>query len=358
MYSAMKQDDVYAFVKAYCSRGAGLSRQFLEELANSRSLNEMASKLKPTGYGEQISALAGKLTSRKLESALRASLTIFNYKLLTYYRTSAVLERYFERNLSWNLKVALKGKALGLSFEDLSEMLVLGAEELAGRRDLIVRVLSAASLEQAVGLLENEEVYPYLLKALAVYKQTKEVNTFDLFLDRFAIGKLAALAGRRARRFRLHPRGVDRTVKDLVGMDVDGFNVLATLRAKWLDLPPSTIRDLLVAPSYKVNPDLLEAMARAENVIGAAEKLRRTAYRQVIPKASSPEEMIGGIEDSFLKSSLVISRRAFSARPMSEPVLLAALKVKEAEVRNLSSIAFGLETGVSASTIIGKLVFV
>jgi V/A-type H+-transporting ATPase subunit C len=356
--AAFKQDDVFVFVKAYASRGSLLSRAFLEELANSRSVDEMAGKLKATAYGELVTTAVGGMSARKLESMLRSSLSVFNYELIRYYRKPGFLQGYFERNLSWNLKVAVKGKAMGLSYEDLSDMIVLRAEELAGRRDLIVRILSASNLEQAVALLSDSDVKPYLAQAMAAYRQTKDVSTFDLYIDRYTLGKLAdtfAPKKGRLRRFHLKPNAV---VQSLVAADVDSFDILAVLRSKWLELPEAKARELLITPAFYIEPETLERMLSANTVQAAASALSRSVYRKLIPSATTPEGLISGVEDAFYRKALTTAKRTFSSQPMSEPILLGALKAKEVEVRNLSSIAFGLEVGLQPSAIIAKLITV
>jgi len=356
MSAALKQDDVFVFVKAYASRGSLLPKAFLEELSNSRSVDEMASKLKATAYGDQVTTAAGGMSARKLESMLRSSLSVFNFKLLKYYRKPGFLEAYFERNLSWNLKVAIKGKALGMSYEELSDVIVLKAEELAGRRDLVVRILSAANLDQVVSLLGDSDVTPYISKALGTFRQTRDVSTFDMYIDRYSLGTLAAVFAQRKGKLRWPKGRPNKVVKSLVATDIDSFDILAVLRSKWLDLPPSKAKELIITPAFFIDEETLEAMLSATSVQAAAGALSHSFYRKMIPSASTPEALISGVEDAFFRSSLRAAKGTFSNYPMSEPVLLGALKAKEVEVRNLSSIAFGLEVGLRPQEIVAKLI--
>jgi V/A-type H+-transporting ATPase subunit C len=352
----VKQDDVFSFVKAYSSLGTIVRRPFLEELANARGLDEMISKLKTTSYGDEVSSIGKPLYARKVESAFMANLSIFNYRLLKHYRRPGVLEAYFERNLSWNLKMAVKGKATGVPYEDLTDALVLSAEELAGRRDLIVRILSAATLEQAISLLEDSDVYPYLSQALNAYSQSREVSIFDLYVDRYTVGRLADAYRSRLGRFRKYYGGRNQVVASLVAYDVDSFLITALLRGKWLDLPTAQLKVLSV-PGFLVSGEAVEAMVSANNVQAAADALAKTPYRRMVPKVTNPEAIIQGLEDAFIKRSLKMARLTFSSQPMSEPVLIGALKVKEIEVHNLATIAFGLEVGLQPTAILGRLTF-
>ncbi|HVP22805.1 MAG TPA: V-type ATPase subunit [Conexivisphaerales archaeon] len=356
MSAASKQDDVFVFVKAYASRGTLLSRAFLEELANSRSIDEMASKLKSTAYGEQITTGAGGTSARRLESMLRSSLSVFNFELMKYYRKPGFLQGYFERNLSWNLKVAIKGKAMGSSYEELNDMIVLKAEELAGRRDLIVRILSAANLDQVVALLSDSDIKPFIVQALAAFRINRDVSIFDLYIDRYTMGKLVRPFTRKKGRLRRFLNRPNPVVKSIVASDVDSFDILAVLRSKWLDLPASKAKELVVTPAFFLDEETLEEMISANGVQAAAGKLNHTIYRRLVPTAAAPEALISGLEDAFYEKTLKTARRTFSSYPMSEPILLGALKAKEVEVRNLSTVAFGLEVGLQPSQIVAKLI--
>jgi V/A-type H+-transporting ATPase subunit C len=205
-------------------------------------------------------------------------------------------------------------------------------------------------------LLGDSDVRPYLAQAMAAFRQTRDVSTFDMYIDRFALGKLVeALAPDKSRLRRLYDRP-DAVVRSMVAADVDSFDILAVLRSKWLDLPENKARELLIIPAFFIDEHALEAMLSASSVQAAANVLSHTVYRRMLPSASSPEALISGVEDAFFRRTLTTARRSFSSQPMSEPILLGALKAKEVEVRNLSSIAFGVEVGLEPSAIIAKLI--
>jgi V/A-type H+-transporting ATPase subunit C len=193
---------------------------------------------------------------------------------------------------------------------------------------------------------------------LAAFRVTRDVSTFDLYIDRYTLGKLVgALAQQKGklRRFRGRPNPV---VKSLVGADVDSFDILAILRGKWLDLPALKVRELLITPAFFLDSEILEDMLSANSVQASAGALSHSVYRKMVPVATTPEALISGLEDNFYRNTLKTARRTFSNQPMSEPILLGALKAKEVEVRNLSSVAFGLEVGLQPSEIIAKLIIV
>ena len=94
-----------------------------------------------------------------------------------------IIKAYFVKHITWNLKMILKGKALGKSYDELLPKINLRAEELVGRRDLVVKALVSKTLEEAVSTLAGSEFAEDVTKAAAIYKDKGDVRIFDVYLD-------------------------------------------------------------------------------------------------------------------------------------------------------------------------------
>ena len=70
---------------------------------------------------------------------------------------AGILNAYFIKYITWNLKIVLKGKALGKSYEELLPKVNLRAEELVARRDILVKALVAKNLEEAIAAISGSE---------------------------------------------------------------------------------------------------------------------------------------------------------------------------------------------------------
>ena len=70
---------------------------------------------------------------------------------------SSILSAYFLKHVTWNLKIVLKGKALGKSYDELLPKINLRAEELLGRRDIVVKALVSKTLDEAIGALAGSD---------------------------------------------------------------------------------------------------------------------------------------------------------------------------------------------------------
>ena len=94
----------------------------------------------------------------------------------------------------------------------------------------------------------------------------------------------------------------------------------------------------------------------SEKISEAITELSNTVYEDIIPQSSVNDiEAIMQLEAGF--ESIELKRVIGSFRTMfSAGIMLAALKLMMIEVRNLSSIASGIEQGVPAETIVSKIV--
>ena len=112
----------------------------------------------------------------------------------------------------------LKGKALGKSYEELLPKINLRAEELVGRRDLVVKALVAQDFDEAVSVLSGSEFFEQASKAAAAYKEKKDLRLFDIYLDHVFYKTLDKAMKSEAQ---------DPDIKRVVSVDIDSYNVLA-----------------------------------------------------------------------------------------------------------------------------------
>jgi len=349
------QDDAYSSARAFAARGRLLTRSELETLAESRDLEDLAGRLRGTVYAEQVSAVTRPYTPVKLEKALRASLAQLHYRLSLNSPDKAILDAYYNRFIVWNLKIILRSKALGLESSEITQQVDLYPEELIGRRDIIAKALSGKDLKETVEQLGGTEFGDDVAKALALYNEKKELQVFDVLLERALFNKIIdaynSLKSAPARRLSDELSRIE----DILGYDVDGYNITTSLRAKAWGLTIPQARALLIERSFMLRPRDLEAMLQADSVSEAAKILQFTPYRQLLSGAD--ESLIQMIERGFNRLALQVYRRAFTGSIFGVPVVLSMLKLKEEEVRNISLIIFGVHQGMGSREIMTRLEF-
>jgi V/A-type H+-transporting ATPase subunit C len=245
------------------------------------------------------------------------------------------------------LKLILKGKALGKSYEELVPKINLRAEELVGRRDTVVKALVAKNLEEAVAALAGSEFGEDAAKAAAAYKDKGDLRLFDIYIDHVFYRDLG-------RALTIESQSPE--VKNIVSVDIDSYNILAVLRGKYWNLSQNDIDDLIVATTSKVPRDTLQKMINIEKVSEAITELGNTVYKDIIPQSATDDiNAIMQLEASF--ESLQLKKVVSSFRTMfSVGIMVGALKLMMVEVRNLAAIASGVEQKVPTESIMANIV--
>jgi V/A-type H+/Na+-transporting ATPase subunit C len=338
---------IFGTVLSHGLRGRMLSKNELHTLAESRDIDELVTRMKNTVYLDALAKLPKPYTAEKAESALREYLVNVHAKLVNISGGSGILYAYFTKYITWNLKLILKGKALGKSYEELLPKINLRAEELVGRRDLVVKALVAQDFDEAVSVLSGSEFFEQASKAAAAYKEKKDLRLFDIYLDHVFYKTLDKA---------MKSETQDPDIKRVVSVDIDSYNVLAVLRGKYWGLSSTDINELIVTTTPKVTRETLQKLMNAEKISEAASELGDTVYREIIPQNVSDDiDIIMQLEAGFEGIGL---KRVFSAfrSVFSVAIMLAALKLIMIEIRNLSAIISGVEQKVPHDLIVSRLV--
>ena len=338
---------IFGTVLSHGLKGRMLTKSELQTLAEARDMEELVTRMKNTVYLDAFVKLTKPYTAEKIEGALKEYLVNAHAKMVNITGGSGILNAYFIKYITWDLKIVLKGKALGKSYEELLPKVNLRAEELVGRRDIIVKALVAKNLEEAVAAISGSEFGEDTAKAAAVYKEKGDLRIFDTYLDHVFYHDLG-------RAMTAESQSPD--VKKVASTDIDSYNVLAVLRGKFWGLNAGDINDLIVSTTPKVTRDTLQKMINIEKISEAIGELSSTVYNGIIPQAVTNDiDAIMQLESSF--EAIGLKRVIGSFRTMfSVGIMLGALKLMMIEVRNLSAIASGIEQNVPTETIASRLI--
>jgi len=356
---------IFGTVKAFATKGSLLNKEILTMLAESRDLDELVVRLKNTRYIDALAKLQKPYTAIAIEGALKEDLVNFHSSLANVAGESELINAYFIRYIIWNLKVVLKSKALAKQYEEIIPHINMRAEELLGRRDVIVKALVAKDLDEAVASLAGSEFGEDAQNAVNVYKEVKDLNVFDTFLDHTFYMILA-------RALMAHWRDSD--VKNIVVPEIDAYNILCILRAKFWNLDEEKIKRLIVskAPSIDLyrpggsilplNPvrlptvtqENIQRMISSESVKDALAELSNTVYRNIVPQYTNDIDTIAMLEENFER--LLYKKYLLTFNSMfKHATMIAALKLRALEVRNLVAIATSVEQKIPVDVIMKKL---
>jgi V/A-type H+-transporting ATPase subunit C len=342
----------YVGTKAFAIRGTILDSTAITKLAEATSLDELVNRLRGTPYAESLSGLSPPYNARRIELALRGRLAKVHHSMLQGAGRYKILELYYLRNIAWDLKLALKAKALDRTYEETIEYLDMTAEELVGRRDLIAKVLTAKDVTEAVSMLSGTEFSTDAEKALAAYSAKGEVRFFDLYIEHAV---LSAISKEYSLNSKLYASKTNANgVGDIVSVDVDAYNAVSVLRAKLWGLRDAEVQELIITPARRVGVSTLNAMAGAESV-SEGMKLVESSYRFTLPTAPSDEALIDMVEEAFAKEMRETATLAFVWQGLSPGTLLATVRLLDVEVGNLAAIAIGVEAKMDPKQILAKL---
>jgi len=336
---------VFASVKSYSQRGQLLSKADLQTLAESRDLDELITRIKNTKYADAVSKVAKPFTAGAVESALRSELADIHYSIAKTAGKSDILDAYYLKFIISNLKLILKGKALGKTQEEIEPNLNLHAEELINQRDVIVKALVAKDLEEAVASLGTIEFGDEVAKAVTIYNDKKNVQVFDVFLDKILYQQL----GRAVRNSR------DRDLIRLVGMDIDFYNILSILRGKFWGLDEEQIKNLIVTHTPSVPRDLLGKLISLDSVKAVLDEISTTRYKELVPQGESDIEAVSQFEHNFEMAIYKAVNRSFT-KMFSFATIVGITKLTAYEVRNISAIAFAVDQKIPPQTTMSRLI--
>jgi len=344
---------IYIGTRAFALRGTLLDSQSVQKLAESTSLDELVNRLRSTPYIDSLSGLTPPFNARRIEIALRERLAAVHHSVTQGASKYGILQLYYLKNIAWNLKLALKARALNRSYDETVEYLDMKAEELVGRRDLIVKVLSAKDVNEAVTMLSGTEFFSDVEMALARYNAKGEIRFFDVYIDHAVLAAISKEYSLNAKNYSSRPPNVN-GVEEMVAQDVDAYNVLAVLRSKLWGLSESEIQELIIAPASRLQPPILNSMAVADSVTEAV-KLIEPTYRFVLQGSHNDEELIDMVEDGFANLARETAALAFVWQGLGPGTMLALIKLMEFEVSNLAAVAIGVEAGIEQKKILSKL---
>ena len=343
---------IYVGTKGFALRGSLLEGPAIQKLAEATSLEELVNRLRSTPYADSFSNMSPPYTARRIELALRERLAVVHHSITQGAGRYGILQLYYLKNIAWDLKLALKARALNRSYDETVEYLDMKAEELVGRRDLMAKVLSAKDVNEAVTMLSGSEFHADVEKALAAYASKGEIRFFDVYIDHAV---LSAISKEFSLNAKLYSKSADvNGVRELVALDIDAYNVLGVLRAKLWGLGEAEVQELIITPARRVQLPVLTSMAAADSVAEAA-KLIESSYRFPTQGAQGDEELIDMVEDGFANQVKETASLAFVWQGLSPGTILGLIKLMEFEVSNLAAVAIGVEAGMEQKKILSKL---
>jgi V/A-type H+-transporting ATPase subunit C len=347
---SLLSDKTYGVVKSYGIKGTLLTPPALETLAEAKDLDDLVNRLRGTIYAEFVTKLEKPFHLDDLDFAFRKHLSFIHNSLVKSIPNSDILRAYYMKYISWNLKTILKGKALKKTHDEITHYVDLYAEELIGRRDLVVKALATGNLVESIEILKNSEFGEEAQLALNIFQEKNNVQIFDAFIDKAFFNTIIQIYKKKLK------REEKKRLKTIIAIDLDSYNILTVLRAKIWNLSTSQTKDLIIEPIFDITKDILDDMIESDSISQAVKFLEITDYRTVLQEAPTEKEAISKLETAFQIYGYQKAKRPFLWDLFSISTALGIIKLKELELHNLSNIAFGIEQKFEAQKIIQKII--
>ena len=347
--------DIFVGTTAAAIKGTLLEKGTIEKLAESTTLDELVNRLKGTPYIEYLTKVSPPFTALALELAFRERLADVHFMMMNLTKSFELISSYYLKQIAWDLKSVLKSKALGRSVEESMGYLTMHAEELVGRRDLIVKILSARDIQEVPSLLAGTEFGKDVSEAVSVFSARKEIRTFDLFIDHAVMSGISKAFSIRAGDYK-SSRAVDVAgIREMVALDINSLNVLSVLRAKLWKLPEEETRGLVLNPIAGAGFVNVQSMINVDSVPEAI-KLVQGSIHDALQTGGTDEESIDLIEGYLVGESSRVARKSFAWQGLDVSGALALVKCLEFEIRNLAAISIGIEARIDTKIVLSKLV--
>lgn len=337
-------------VKAASERSRLIGRKQIENLAESRDLNEFVSRLKGSPY-EPLLKNIRHLSARKLQHVFREELARVCSKMVRFSpkETRFFLEDYISYFEIENLKALLKMKHVRVPADVLVTRLHLLVEEIFGAKERFIQAAKAEDVKAAVETFKGTMYEPILSEGLARYEETGSTKFFDFSLDRAYHDKLLVSA-------RLVPTKDREIALQFAGLKVDMFNIITAVRSNILRYPSHQVYRAITHRFYKLNEKNIRDLVLSENLDSALNLIKQSFYGRFLVQHESVEDVIIDFERKIKSFSLksLEKKRIINIFSVATPLDLIAKKEKETE--NLTVISSGIEFGWEPENLISALV--
>jgi V/A-type H+-transporting ATPase subunit C len=316
----------------------------LKEMIEASSLAEVVAALEATEYSPYLREMMDE-RSEAIERALNrhtadsyrevATMVPMNFKKIL-----AVLLRKWD---VYNIKMILRGVYAERSPDDIRADLVPVGELDPSKIGVLVE---ARSLEEVISNLDGTP-YSRLAESLQLFDQTKNLTVFEATLDKILYEDAWGYATSQPLDENLL------SLKNYLATNIDVVNLKFVFRAKRDGLAAGSIEGYLVKGG-NLAESLIKSILEVDSVDNVVAALEGTKYYQpvlaAVPEYESTRSILP-IElalDGYLAR---VGKDISITQPFGIGPAIGYLSMKEMEIRNVRTLARGIESGLSADEI-------
>jgi len=343
-----KAANEYGFVNA---RIRGMKSRFLsigtyESLLQASSYPDFIKILSGTYYGPIITKYSSTQVPKPDELALILSRDFADISSnLSRSLTGKVREftdTYLEMFLAESIKSIIRGLHVGLDKEDILRFSVASSPSEASFLETLV---DAQSVQKMIDMLPQWDLKVVLLARLPSYQEYDSTAPLEVAVEEWYLKKVEEV-------LKEFKKDEQKRVYDILESRVVLRNVLTGLRATLLGLDQRAIELSLIR--FSRTREITEGIASATTWRDVLAKLDSTQFAQFGSRMTRLFEETNDLGDIELAIEDYIAQRVkrqLTAYPFHLGTIIGFFSLKQFEVRNLRSIAVGVERGESAEII-------
>ncbi|MEM0477954.1 MAG: V-type ATPase subunit, partial [Candidatus Caldarchaeum sp.] len=255
------------------------------------------------------------------------------------------LKALFTRYVYFNIKTILKSRALGLAHDEILKRIDLYPEELLGVRDTALRALTAKDLGEFLKEFLATPYHSIVQKAVEIWNNRRDFSAVDAVIDKGYIEQLY-------KAYRKTPRDERKLLQHAMVLEIDLRALAIAIRGRLWGLVPSNLKEFLPEETVEVPRQLLDILVESDDVKKVLSQLPENPVFSRIRAEQDVAQVVSAIEETVKSYRVKWASQSFYKTPFKQLNLIAFIYLKEAEVRNLSTIAKYIEEGVSDVSVI------
>jgi vacuolar-type H+-ATPase subunit C/Vma6 len=252
-------------------------------------------------------------------------------------------ETYLNMFLAESIKSIIRGLHVELDREEMLQFLVPTSPKQAQEFEALI---DTGTVKRAIEAMPYWEVKIALLTRLPVYEELDSTAPLEVAIEEWYLRSvLDAL--------KEFPKNDQNKVLDVLEARVDLRNALIMIRALALQLEPRII-DMSMVRFTRKSQSLMASLKTSSSWREVMNKLAGTRYGQLAGRLARIYEDTNDMSELELAIEDYIAKRVqlqLSAYPFHIGTILGFFSLKYYEIRNIRSIAVGLERGESPENI-------
>lgn len=312
------------------------------------SVPEISRYISESSYQKEMAEYAGKVSGIDLvERATYASMAkVFSSILLASQgELKNLVAAYLNKWDIWNLKVILRGKSFGLDAESIRDDLVPAGSLSADDLDKLIALDSHEDIITTFGKMEGVNVQ----EAIDLYKNEGNLGAVEDYLDKYHYASLLGSVMPTSRPAKMF--------QDFVRKEIDIKNVKVILKLKAEGVYGEPVMKYYIPGGMQVDVKYATQLANSETIAEAANDLSHLEFYDVIKDAIEADKVsLRDVVTLMKRYELAQANKLSHMYPLSMIPVVDYMIHKEIEVKNIRTIARGIESGLDREIIKGLLV--